>query len=420
MCPVDADIDFLTAENAIDYDRCIFTFGADTYTDEAAGDTCNRTGYLARENGALCEDHETMPRNLYYKRNYQGIGSIEWIDPADVNEPPKVITINHGENKNELFDATDDFPGICIQNSINNYPCSECSFKCEVGGSACEACWPSYSGFVTMNYVTATAVNGWGSFGFEEAGPIAWPSDGYGRTFDGDPNLGARGAFAPSSIVRDRYIYVYYLDQSRGVESEGRGYGIKVARAYIEDNGIPGPFYTYYNGVFTDLALPEDFNKDNPDFVNDRGGRSSNILSLNQDPQTGYVWAADGNNYYQGSSGFFTVSKIEGTEYYMGIESAAITPEGGVAGQTMVLWLSEDLVRWHSRTLIPNSFQIWDGGGENDGTDNFCYYPKAFNKTMTSTTTIDLSDEYFNIVGYREGSPNYCYLRVKAEFAEAQ
>lgn len=84
-----------------------------------------------------------------------------------------------------------------------------------------------------------------------DSGPVVWPASGYhgGEGFDptidldGGPLSGVRHS---TTIKTEDYLYVYFQDHSTGNPREGRGPGIKVARAEINNDETVDQFKTWY------------------------------------------------------------------------------------------------------------------------------------------------------------------------------
>jgi len=257
-----------------------------------------------------------------WKRNYYGVYSTHLIN----NE---IITINHAENKNE------DYFGVKYQNTINaDISVDDCYSGVHPGGTYSD-CFEAYNGFLGMTWIPYTSQTNYGLTGdFNDEGPIIWPSMGY---LDSSGNKVSYGLRSPSSIIHDGYIYVYYLDTAyAGIqESAGKRSGIKVARAPVSSGGRPGSFMNYYAGSFNQPSLPSGFNKENIyDYLDEPGPLADVVLG---------DW----------ESIRFSVAKISGTDYFLGVEVRYDASNSNLHG--VYLRISKDLVQWSEPVLIDNT-----------------------------------------------------------------
>ncbi|MFC1768476.1 MopE-related protein [Nanoarchaeota archaeon] len=393
MCPIAPD--FLTNPNALDPNSCTFSTGGDVFVDEY-GNHCVWPIDYTLENSWICpnEDIEGNSPEGYYKRNYQGITSVEhvWRDGK-----LKVITINHGENKN----TWENNQTFCVQNTVDTIRlCNDCVISDE------HEC--TYNGFVTMNWVEAADVNGWGATGFNEVGPIIWPSAGYGRPNEPETR---RGAINPTSIIINDSLYVFYIDYSDGPFWEGKGSGLKVARAWINESGIPQEFHSYKGGTWDQTSLPENFNIDNPDFLTE-GPQSFTFARYPYLSSWDYTGEDDQYSvvFLEPRSFGFSTAKIRGTNYYLGVDQVKVYSDQ-VWGTVISLSIWEDFPypRRGKIIAVPNTFRPGD---------DLNYYTKAVNKELTSDKEIDLSDFYImSICDVETNDRKLCYIPVQLDLS---
>jgi hypothetical protein len=286
----------------------------------------------------------------------------------------QLIMINHGEllnnnNYSFLHQSCHLAPNI----GYGTFPCTAAYHE------------KSYNAFVGMSLFTFTSENFNSDNTFIDQGPVVWPANGYVENGKKATNL---GILHPSSIVQDGYIYVFFRDTSAGV-TEGRTAGLKVARAPITDSGIdPRSFKTYFQGNFTDNALPVGFSSAQVmDFFSMKGGRSSALFDkANSGGITPDIFS-------------FSAAKISGTNFYLGV---AQDLHIGVT-----LRLSQDLVNWSDQTIVPGT--AYDYFGANGGNKNFIkqpfMYPRLANANGDSNNEIHPNDFY--IIGTSEaGHPD--------------
>jgi hypothetical protein len=149
---------------------------------------------------------------VWWRRSYAGVYAVEKL-------AGRIVAFVHGENKNTIS------RGVERVNTITR------DRSCFSGGSPYRDCAKDYFGAVSM------MVDG------KDQGPIVWPAAGYD---------GSHGVRHPTSIVFGGFVYVFYLDTSRG---------ICVARAR------PGALrFSTWTGKGWARSLPKGFNRWRPRF----------------------------------------------------------------------------------------------------------------------------------------------------------
>ena len=283
----------------------------------------------------------------YWKRNYLGISDVQQITLAGKEY---LFCIGHGENKNEKF-----MDGRKYLNTIlpkRAYSDSEFSGPTMKDGRLIYNDNPdTYFAFVTAMLIPVDRI---GTDDFDaveyDLGPVIWPSIPYVRR-DGSSVNGT--VKHPSLFMEGKYLYLYYVEQ---------GY-LRVARAEIGNDGKITPFYKLVSDQFDSLALPAGFDKSKRSFLEQATARGDDIL---------------------GESGTirFSVAKLEGTPYYIGIqESATFWPQVKTK-----LHLSKDLVNWSAGVEIPSmsgmsysdSYYHYPVFGNEEGTSQKSIHPAAF------------------------------------------
>lgn len=286
----------------------------------------------------------------FWHRCYYGILSTEHgVNPFTGEEC--IIGAMHGENKNgsycfpPRYITTTVLPeGTFSQPEDGTLPMPEDYSLDKV-----------YFAFVGLTYLNASELSD-ADFMKHDLGPVVWPSNGY---LDKKNNRTSLGVSHPYLIRHDGYLYLFYSEELYGDISaeEGRGVGIKVARA-PETDWKPGNFRTWYNGSFSEDSLPEGFDRFDRRFFYEKGGRSSPVI-------------VHPNGY---NVNYFSVARIKGTNLFLGISWDRI--------QNSWLWLSEDLVNWHMSLQMPDF-----------GWAAFCY-PAFYNDDFTSQKEIDINNFY--------------------------
>jgi hypothetical protein len=297
----------------------------------------------------------------HWRRTYYGAFSGHILGTFGTDA--MVVTINHGENKNQTIEG-----GGCDQNSVNpRVSCADCWSGVQPDGTW-QDCLRAYHAFIGMTTYPFDESTGYGSSAiYRDLGPIAWPASGY---YDAYGNrVAGHGLTHPSSIVHNGYLYVFYNDGSSGAEADGRGAGIKVVRAPIHGNSVePQEMRSYFNGRFSEPALPAGLTPDNvAHYFTKEGGRSSNILP-----------SVRGGNR-------FSVAKLRNTPYFI---SVVLENDGYLR-----LRLSQDLVNWGPSvtvtTVRPDGSEWW--------TTSRMLYPIFLDSASRTNTEIDPSN--FSILG---------------------
>ncbi len=201
-------------------------------------------GYIAPDQ--LDKSH--MP----WRRDYSGILSAHVVPDSIYSS--QVIAIIHGENKNELVD------GNYYQNTVDKQVSASTCYS-GIHDGAYKDCDQAYNGFISLSAAPLSLQQlSVAEDHYVDYGPILWPSAGYTRA---DGSKITSGVKVPSSILKDGYIYVFYLDGGTWGSNDipGRKKGIKVARAHLSKTGAPSGFVPYYDGRFdpANPSLPDRF-----------------------------------------------------------------------------------------------------------------------------------------------------------------
>ena len=300
---------------------------------------------------------ERNPRAHEWGRNYNGTLSAHVVPAAD---GPRLVSINHGETKNERVGGNCGLGGKTFWNTIRPDQAGVSGF-CDGGYTEY---WPGYHGLVTMQWSRYDAASSWGFVPQLNEGPIVWPANGY-SVGGAQSSAGVRH---PHGFQAGGYLWVFYKDESLGTGNLGPG--IRVARAPVADGGVPGTWQTYCGGVWVD-ALPIDFDQDPAlegrwqleDEWAKPGGCASPILPVDS-TQISFAVAA----------------KADGSGY-LGIEE---TVAGGI--WQLRLWQSADLVHWTSPQTLRTRPGGWDGGD--------LHYPVFLSADAWSSERVDPASFY--------------------------
>lgn len=318
-------------------------------------DDCKGWGY-SHTGGELLrpevfnEDRAWEEGSPYWKRSYFGIYDTRIVS---VDGKDYVFCIFHGENKNEKFNGGKD---KYMNNVLPKRSYMEHEFSGVDAKGAYDDYGPAYFAFASSACIPTDEIEK--GFRFDDPkynyGPVVWPCNGYVDSSWSRINPGMRHS---NMYLEGDYIYIFYLDQS----------SVKVARSPISAKMAPGSFKRCSNGEFCAPALPEGFECTKRGFFTVGSGECDNILG-------------------ESNSIFFSVARLKGTPYYLGVEEYYTEwPEAGAR-----LRLSTDLVHWSGGVDVPGSFVH----NYNAGT---LHYPKLFNKDFSSRDEID-PDEFY-IVG---------------------
>lgn len=320
-----------------------------------SGSNCKRFSLPATmdsSTGKLVEPAIAAQSADDWRRSYNGVMYAYGFSPYAGRRV--LITINHGENKNQKY--LDQYYSGSVNTGVDPRECAS-------GETArgYQDCWSSYNGFISA--ILATEPES-GLVEFEQLkdfGPIIWPTIGYA---DGATKL-SNGVRHPSAIVTDGYLYVFYIDTSHGNE-DGREGGLKVARAKLSEGIWSLHFLPFFHGRFSNdnPSLPLGFSKQHiREFFARPGGRANSL------------WV-NSNNVIR-----FGIARIQDTPYYLGAEES-------LQGKfwSLRLRISRDLARWGDPIDVPGEAVT---GGWSSGT---MHYPVFCDAGGTTNDTIDGHD----------------------------
>lgn len=334
--------------------------------------------------------------------------------------------IRHGENKNVVVvdyhnNGTDPFVYIQRQTVSNdNFDCSNPDsysgfFQYKGSGDPTNPdnwinrTWDvgdaelHYSGFVALASSENTPSNHWMHKRWIDHGPMVWPSKGYTNSTGQKTSTGVKH---PSIINLDGYVYIYYIDTSLkstlNTDFSGRRAGVKVARAPLGLHTNPSSYRNYYNGAWTEHAMPNGFSKDYiADFYHKLPGKSTVITPY----YTGTL-KNDGTPYDSHSNNgivSFSVAEIVGTDYLIGVEQRIDV--GGRHNHLFRIARRENPAVWsEGKEFYPNA---------SDGVnDPIVYYPTFLDIHGTSNQRIFSFDNSFYVIGSSYDTPSK-FFRIK-------
>jgi hypothetical protein len=308
----------------------------------------------------------------YWRRNYYGVFSAELLEEPATGRR-RVVAFLHGENKNEVlagtyYDNTIRAPGRYAPSQYSGW---------DAKGTYHDD-WDNYFAFVGLSYCPLTESDG-NDLMAHDQGPVLWPGNGY----VGPHNQSASGGLRhPFSIVSKGYVYVFYLDASRGT-AEGRQGGIKVARAAVSSMAMPGSFLNYYGGAFGEPSLPRGFDKHDRSFFSRPGGKGTTLFD------------ADRN------AAVFRVARVRNSPYFLGLEERLDWDGTNIV---LLLRYSKDLVNWSRPAEVPDT--------RTDHPDEMrLNYGTLVNRQCSSSTEIDL-DGFYIFGSDIKARANYRYTTV--------
>lgn len=264
----------------------------------------------------------------------------------------KMISILHGENKNNLLGGKVKY--------TNTVKAPETVYYDNDFSTNNSENWENYFAFVTSAVANQDTLLKDGNLLSQDNGPIIWPDNGYLDDLEEKVSCGLRH---PSAIVHDDYLYVFYIEHQQSNNTSS----IKVARSPLSANAAPGSFKKYYNGSFSENALPENFDKDDRSFVYKASGMSSTIIESRNPIK-------------------FTAAKLTGTPYFIGVMEE--TGQGGI--HYISISVSKYLVNWTIPMMIEETMsENWNNGN--------LHYPIIYNRDFSSN--MEVSPDGFFIVG---------------------
>lgn len=287
-----------------------------------------------------------------------------------------IYSVLHGENKNCVGDGY----SYCNTVKSKDVQYNESEYTSTKNGEN----WANYFAFISMSRSTVTTVKETGSLIEEEYGPIVWPVRPY---LDNNSRKQSSGVRHPSYIIKDGYLYVFYVDNHADYQES-----IHCARARLDKNGRPSEFYKLYNGEFSEKALPDNFDINDRSIFYKAGGRGDAVLSSKKSIR-------------------FYPAKLKETDYYIGLLEETIN---GLTHQ-LKLYISKDLKTWTNELIVPDSVrENWKNA--------LMHYPMINDSEFCAGTEVDPND--FTIVGttfvngINGGWPTPQYMRFSIEINE--
>lgn len=424
--------------------------------------TINCTNQLSRldQGDFLRYSPDKMPKRTPWKSHYSGVMAAEYI--ADHGRPERgtLISILHGEHKNEtrLKEGGTDY----YQNQINpealavpgpsGFPFGRSpdsgldirrqptgSFYCPggylstnyKGESTAEHmiaeggyvpddlstsdpgregyysnCHEAYNGFIfsaVRRVRTADTLRPFNKN--DDKGPIIWPSAGY---TDSNGRKTSHGVRHPSSMVDGNYLYVYYMDTSNSPDvNQGI---IKVARSPLSAKGMPGSFKSWQadgkHGRWV-KSLPfknkSQFADNRERFYETKGPVSDGIISGSTRADSVHE-----RNAQRGYLRFSPARLLGATRKYIAISQQYTVGTNrykkDACGVEIKLHTSFDAVRWSKGRVIP-------GLNACNDTANQLFYPVPLDAKGEGSDIVD--PRGFYIMGAKAGVPYRAKVRLK-------
>jgi len=293
----------------------------------------------------LRDPKEVNDRKLDWVRTYFGIYGVHLVEGKTGK---KLLLINHGENSQyrclDTFTNRTYYYQNTVNQFINAYPANDnTTWQCLASMPAIPSIGWSWASneMISWSWVDYDPNKNWDLNDLHHGGPIVWPAVGFVRNNNGQWEKSSDGLRHPRSIIHHGYLYVYYIDQSRPNTEEavqgwsGWGSCVKIARAKLNDDGLPGPFkvYTSVTDDFTEDGLPAGFSNANiRNFWNVKGPKGTCISTF---------------------SDHFSVAKIKGSNYFLALDAYnSSSPPAGFTVRcdpycyNIALRISDDLIHW--------------------------------------------------------------------------
>lgn len=333
---------------------------------------------------------DQVAKEAPWRRNYSGIMSAQIGNVDGIGST--LIALTHGENKGEKTP----YQGAGSGKFLNTIAPKMTNSVGQVPSGTCYEPDGCYFGFVNLSWIAHKKETNWGMQMMNDAGPITWPSAGY-VTANGKTKI-SNGPRHPSSIIKDGYLYVYYIDilytngtdgnSAKYANQEGRQSGIKLIRAPLSSATTPSAYRAYYNGSFSQATLPSGFNKDTmlqTSMLAQPGPKTSPVTGPSPEPIS------------------FTVALVRDTGIYVAAEE--YNDWTNCNGLTrMALRFSKDLVNWGQRHVIMDCTPYLS---------NSLHYPKFMNASQTSNDMVEKEGFYILGTGQNSGDIQFPLSALK-------
>ena len=257
-----------------------------------------------------------------WKRAYDGMFGFKIID---TKFGKRVIGIKHGENMNAKFG------NIIFKSTV--YPnVSETTCWSGYVNNQYQHCWDSFASFANLAWADYKTINTKSDIrNFYDEGPIIWPSKGYK---DSSGNRTGAGIYHSTMFVDGDFIYLFAINSA---PDRGGRQCLMASRSPKSEGGLPHTWKNYYEGSFSENALPLDFSKEKMErFYSVRGGRATCVFDSTD------TTAKERNHL------FFNVAKVRNTPYYLGVVEETEPPKSGVKAKWHLRFvISSDLIHWY-------------------------------------------------------------------------
>lgn len=276
----------------------------------------SRPNWLDPRTGAALPLSQTQVEKPW-SQNYDGVMAAFVIHNS--NSFDRLVTIAHGENKNERV-------GNRFYNGTVNAGVAASSCYSGDHNGVYQDCWPSYNGFT--NEIEASLSASLQLNAIRDFGPILWPSDGYVEPLSQAKMSAGTRHF--SGIIDGKYLYLFYVDTSHS-DHPGRSGGLYLARAQIGEMGML-KFHPYFQGDFTSVSsLPRGFESERTsDFFSTEGPKASELWPLSH------------------RSLSFHVAHVTGTPFFVGVEEYLFKKTW-----KLQMRISRDLENWSAPVAVP-------------------------------------------------------------------
>ncbi len=223
--------------------------------------------------------------------------------------------------------------------------------------------WTTYTAGLTMGASGYSDSAGYSPQKITDYGPIGWPQQG------GYSQAGVNIGW-PAAIVKDGYLYVFYMMSPPPAGQNGGAYCYGLMRSPLSAGGRPGSWRNYANGSFGTDPIHSGFTLSSiSNFYTRSGGAADCVIPPSNEAGDRQV------------TNWMHVAHIKDTQFYISVDESALN--WGPYQQS--IRFSTDLINWSPRQVVDTASQ-WGKGKYT--------YGRFLNTSGSDSFTVDADGFY--------------------------